>query len=256
MRKPIVGGNWKMNRGTPNETVEMLESLIPQVEGIDTVDIVIAAPFTVLTSAYKVLKNTDIKLGAQNMYYKDKGAYTGEISPQFLKEIGVEFVILGHSERRDIFKESDALINKKLKKALSMNLKTIVCIGEHLEERETGKAKDIIQYQINETFKDLSKEEMIKTVIAYEPIWAIGTGKTATPEQAEEIHMFIRNLLSLKFYKETADSIRIQYGGSIKPDNAEDLFNKNNIDGGLVGGASLQANSFFQIIEAADKSIR
>jgi len=256
MRKPIVGGNWKMNRGTPNETVEMLESLIPQVEGIDTVDIVIAAPFTVLTSAYKVLKNTDIKLGAQNMYYKDKGAYTGEISPQFLKEIGVEFVILGHSERRDIFKESDALINKKLKKALSMNLKTIVCIGEHLEERETGKAKDIIQYQINETFKDLSKEEMIKTVIAYEPIWAIGTGKTATPEQAEEIHTFIRNLLSLKFDKETADSIRIQYGGSIKPDNAEDLFNKNNIDGGLVGGASLQANSFFQIIEAADKSIR
>ena len=256
MRKPIVGGNWKMNRGTPNETVEMLESLIPQVEGIDTVDIVIAAPFTVLTSAYKVLKNTDIKLGAQNMYYKDKGAYTGEISPQFLKEIGVEFVILGHSERRDIFKESDALINKKLKKALSMNLKTIVCIGEHLEERETGKAKDIIQYQINETFKDLSKEDMIKTVIAYEPIWAIGTGKTATPEQAEEIHMFIRNLLSLKFDKETADSIRIQYGGSIKPDNAEDLFNKNNIDGGLVGGASLQANSFFQIIEAADKSIR
>ncbi len=256
MRKPIVGGNWKMNRGTPNETVEMLESLIPQVEGIDTVDIVIATPFTVLTSAYKVLKNTDIKLGAQNMYYKDKGAYTGEISPQFLKEIGVEFVILGHSERRDIFKESDALINKKLKKALSMNLKTIVCIGEHLEERETGKTKDIIQYQINETFKDLSKEEMIKTVIAYEPIWAIGTGKTATPEQAEEIHIFIRNLLSQKFDKETADSIRIQYGGSIKPDNAEDLFNKNNIDGGLVGGASLQANSFFQIIEAADKSIR
>ncbi len=256
MRKPIVGGNWKMNRGTPNETVEMLESLIPQVEGIDTVDIVIAAPFTVLTSAYKVLKNTNIKLGAQNMYYKDKGAYTGEISPQFLKEIGVEFVILGHSERRDIFKESDALINKKLKKALSLNLKTIVCIGEHLEERETGKTKDIIQFQINETFKDLSKEEMIKTVIAYEPIWAISTGKTATPEQAEEIHMFIRNLLSLKFDKETADSIRIQYGGSIKPDNAEDLFNKNNIDGGLVGGASLQANSFFQIIEAADKSIR
>ena len=256
MRKPIVGGNWKMNKGTPNETVEMLESLIPQVEGINTVEIIIAAPFTVLTSAYKVLKNTNIKLGAQNMYYEDKGAYTGEISPQFLKEIGVEFVILGHSERRDIFKESDALINKKLKKALSMNLKTIVCIGEHLEEKETGKTKDIIQYQINETFKDLSKEEMIKTVIAYEPIWAIGTGKTATPEQAEEIHIFIRNLLSQKFDKETADSIRIQYGGSIKPDNAEDLFNKNNIDGGLVGGASLQANSFFQIIEAADKSIR
>lgn len=256
MRKPIIGGNWKMNRGTPNKSKEMLESLILLVEDIHNVDIVIAAPFTVLTSAYEILKNTTIKLAAQNMYFEDKGAYTGEISPQFLKEIGIEYVILGHSERRDIFKESDALINKKLKKALSINLKPIVCIGEHLNEREMGKTKEIIEYQINETFKDLTKEEMLRIVIAYEPIWAIGTGKTATTEQAEEIHIFIREQLNKKFDMETADSIRIQYGGSIKPNNAEELFSKENIDGGLVGGASLQADSLFQIIKAADKSFR
>ena len=256
MRKPIIGGNWKMNRGTPNETTEMLERLIPQVEGIDTVDIVIAAPFTALTRAFEILRDTNIKLGAQNMYFEDNGAFTGEISPKFLKEIGVEYVILGHSERRDIFKESDTIINKKLKKALSINLKPIVCIGEHLEEREAGKTMDKIEYQINETFKDLTKEELLQIIIAYEPIWAIGTGKTATPEQAEEIHIFIRNLLSKKFDKETADSIRIQYGGSVKPSNAEELFNKKNIDGGLVGGASLQPDSLFQIIQAAAKSIK
>ncbi|MFX0104182.1 MAG: triose-phosphate isomerase [Candidatus Hodarchaeota archaeon] len=256
MRKPIIGGNWKMNRGTPNKCEEMLESLIPLLEGINNVDLVIVPPFTVLTNAYKILKYTNISLGAQNMYFEEKGAYTGEISPLFLKEIGVEYVILGHSERRDIFKETDDLINRKLKVALKMNLKPIVCIGEHLEERELGKTKDIIGYQINETFKDLTKEDIIKTVIAYEPIWAIGTGKTATPEQAEEIHIFIRKLLSNKFDSETADLIRIQYGGSIKPSNAEDLFNKKNIDGGLVGGASLEVDSFFQIINTADKSIK
>ncbi len=245
-----------MNRGTPEKCKEMLESLIPRVEGFDTLDIVIAAPFTVLTSAYEILKGTNIKLGAQNMYFEDEGAYTGEISPKFLKEIGVEYIILGHSERRDIFKESDALVNKKLKKALYMSLKPIVCIGEHLEEREGGKTKDIIEYQINETFKDLTNEEMVNTVIAYEPIWAIGTGKTATPEQAEEIHIFIRELLSQKFDKETADIIRIQYGGSINPNNAEDLFNKENIDGGLVGGASLQVDSLVQIINAAYKAVK
>ena len=256
MRRPIIGGNWKMNRGTPEETKEMLERLIPLVKGITNVDIVIAAPFTALTEAYKTLKGTNIKLGAQNMYFKDHGAYTGEISPKFLKEIGVEYVILGHSERRDIFKESDALINKKLKKALSISLNPIVCIGEHLEERETGKTKDIIEYQISETFKDLTNMEIQKIIIAYEPIWAIGTGKTATPEQAEEIHIFIREIFKRKFDLETANLIRIQYGGSINPNNAEDLFNKENIDGGLVGGASLQADSLSQIIRAADKSIR
>ncbi len=254
MRKPIIGGNWKMNRGTPKEAKEMLDSLIPLVKDFHSVDIVISAPFTVLTTMHDILKDTNIKLGAQNMYFQEKGAYTGEISPLFLKNIGVEYVILGHSERRDIFNESDAMVNEKLKMALSMDLKPIVCIGEHLEEREAGKAKKIIENQFNETFKNLTKEDMLNVIIAYEPIWAIGTGKTATPEQAEEIHVFIRDLLIKKFDEETSKSIRIQYGGSINPDNAEDLFNKKNIDGGLVGGASLQADSLSQIIKAANST--
>ncbi|MFX0034933.1 MAG: triose-phosphate isomerase [Candidatus Hermodarchaeota archaeon] len=256
MRKLIIGGNWKMNRGSPNESKEMLDKFIPLVERIKKVDMMIAPPFTALTNVYEILKNTNIKLGAQNMYCEDKGAYTGEISPKFLKEIGVEYIILGHSERRDIFNEPDTLINKKLIKALSWDLKPIVCIGEHLEERVAGKTKEIIEYQMNLTFKNLTKEQIMKTTIAYEPIWAIGTGKTATPEQAEEIHIFIRDLIIQKFDKDTANYIRIQYGGSINPDNAGDLFKKENIDGGLVGGASLQANSLYQIITAADKIIK
>jgi triosephosphate isomerase len=256
MRKPIIGGNWKMNRGTPEETKEMLKELIPLVKKIDKVDIVIAPPFTALLSAIEATKKSNIKISAQNMYFEDKGAYTGEISPIFLKIIGVEYVILGHSERRNIFKESDELINKKLKKALSIGLKPIVCIGEHLDEREAGKTKEIIKNQIDQTFKDLSNQEMLKTIIAYEPIWAIGTGKNATPEQAEDIHIFIRELLTSKCDKNTADTIRIQYGGSITPQNAKELFEKENIDGGLVGGSSLQPNSFFEIVKAAEASIR
>ncbi|MFW9881658.1 MAG: triose-phosphate isomerase [Candidatus Thorarchaeota archaeon] len=255
MRIPIVGGNWKMNRGTPKQAELMLKELIPLIKKINNVEIVIAPPFTSLISSRKILKNTNMKLGAQNMYFEEKGAFTGEISPNFLKDIGVEYVILGHSERRDIFKESDDLVNKKLKKALSKGLKSIVCIGEHLEEREEGKTKEVIQYQMNETFKDLNKDQITQTVIAYEPIWAIGTGKTATPDQAEEIHVFIREILAQKFDRETAEIIRIQYGGSIKPDNAEELFSKKNIDGGLVGGASLQADSLANIIKAAEKTI-
>jgi len=243
-----------MNRGTPEQSKEMLKELIPLINHIINVEIVIAPPFTSLIGAYEILKGTNIKLSAQNMYFEEKGAFTGEISPNFLKEIGAEYVILGHSERRNIFNESDDLINKKLKKALNIGLKPIVCIGEHLEEREAGKTKEIIKYQMDRTFKDLKKDQIIQTVIAYEPIWAIGTGKTATPEQAEEIHVFIRGILSQKFDQETADLIRIQYGGSIKPDNAEDLFGKKNIDGGLVGGASLQANSLAHIIKAAEKT--
>ncbi|MHA1914237.1 MAG: triose-phosphate isomerase [Promethearchaeota archaeon] len=256
MRKPIVGGNWKMNRGTPRESGEMLDELIPLVEKIQNVDIVIAPPFTSLLSAHQLLKDTNLELGAQNMYFEEKGAFTGEISPQFLREIGVTYVILGHSERRDVFNESNYLINKKLKKSLQTGLKPIVCIGEHLEERETGRTKEVIQRQFKETFKDLTKDQMRQIVIAYEPIWAIGTGKTASPEQAEEIHVYIRNLISQIYDNETGDLVRIQYGGSIKPSNAEALFLKENIDGGLVGGASLQADSLVHIIKAAEKSIK
>ena len=256
MRRPIIGGNWKMNRGIPEDAEDMLKKLIALVKKIKSVDIVIAPPYTVLTTTAKVVKKSNIKIGAQNMYFEETGAFTGEVSPNFLKAIGCDYVILGHSERRDIFKESDDLINKKLKKALTVELNPIVCIGEHLEEREAGKTKEIIRNQMNETFKDLSKKEILKTIIAYEPIWAIGTGKTATPEQAEEIHSFIRENLISKYDSETADLVRIQYGGSIKPANAEELFQQENIDGGLVGGASLQAESLFEIIKAAEKTCK
>ncbi|MBY9005423.1 MAG: triose-phosphate isomerase [Candidatus Lokiarchaeota archaeon] len=252
MRIPIIGGNWKMHRGIPKDAKEMLEALIPLVKDVRNVDIVIVPPFTAL-SIIDIVEGTNIKIGAQNMYFEEKGAFTGEISPLFLKEIGCEYVVLGHSERRDIFKENDELINKKLKKALSMELKPIVCIGEHLEDREQGKTKEIIKGQFEGTFNGISKEEITKIVIAYEPIWAIGTGKTATPEQADEVHQYIRELLGNNYDKQTAESVRIQYGGSVKPNNASELFQKENIDGGLVGGASLDANSFADIIKAAQK---
>jgi len=244
-----------MNKGSPSEAIEMIEKLIPLVEKMNIVDIVIAPPFTALFSTIQAVKNTNIMVGAQNMYYEEKGAFTGEISPHFLKELGCKYVILGHSERRDIFNENDDLINKKLKIALKLDLNPIVCIGEHLEERETGRTKDVIENQFNLTFKDLKSDEFSRVVIAYEPIWAIGTGKTATPEQAEEIHIFIRELIARNYDKKTAERVRIQYGGSVKPTNANELFKKENIDGGLVGGASLQSNSLFEIIKAAEESI-
>lgn len=237
-----------MHRGVPKDAKEMLEQLIPLVKDLKNVDIVIIPPFTAL-SVVEYVKGTNIKIGAQNMYFEEKGAFTGEISPKFLKDIGCEYVILGHSERRDIFKESNELINKKLKKALSIGLKPIVCIGEHLEEREQGKTKDIIKSQFEGTFKGLSKEDINKVVIAYEPIWAIGTGKTATPDQANEVHQYIRELLSSNYDKELSENLRIQYGGSVNPSNASELFEKENIDGGLVGGASLEADSFAKIIK-------
>jgi len=254
MRRPIIGGNWKMNKGIPSEATDMLKELIPHVKNMNNVDIVITPPYTALIPVIKLTKNTNIMIGAQNMYFEEKGAFTGEISPIFLKELGCSYVILGHSERRNVLKETDGIINKKLKKALNLNLKPIVCIGEHLKEREANKTKEFIENQFNLSFKDLSDEELRKTVIAYEPIWAIGTGRTATPEQAEEIHIFIRELITNVYNNETAKAVRIQYGGSIKPNNAKDIFKKENIDGGLVGGASLQAESFSEIIEAANDS--
>ncbi len=243
-----------MNKGSPSEATKMLKELIPLVKKTKSVDIVIAPPFTALFSTIQTVKNTNIMVGAQNMYYEEKGAFTGEISPTFLKDLGCKYIILGHSERRDIFNESDALVNKKLKRALKSDLNPIVCIGEHLEERETGRTKEVIKSQFDLTFKDLKSEDLSRVVIAYEPIWAIGTGKTATPEQAEEIHMYIRELITSTYNKKIADIVRIQYGGSIKPTNANELFNKENIDGGLVGGASLQAESIYEIIKAAEQS--
>ncbi|MFX1234648.1 MAG: triose-phosphate isomerase [Promethearchaeota archaeon] len=255
MRKPVIGANWKMNYGTPMEALDMIREFKSLIKKIDSVDIVIFPPYTVLATILDAVEKTQIKIGAQNMYFEEKGAFTGEISPNFLKEIGCQYVILGHSERRDVFHETDELVNKKLKKALEIGLNAIVCIGEHLNDRELGNTKDFILNQFTNTFRNLNKKEIIKTIIAYEPIWAIGTGKTATPEQAEEIHIYIREVLEKIYDKETAQKVRIQYGGSIKPDNAEALFKKENIDGGLVGGASLEAKSLFKIIKAAEGSI-
>ena len=252
MRKPIIGANWKMYRGTPSEAEAMLAHFIPMINNLRNVDIVIVPPYTSILKTFDMVHRTSIKVGAQNMYYEEKGAFTGEISPAFLKELGCDYVILGHSERRNIFNETDELVNKKLKKALELDLTPIVCIGEHLDEREKGKTKSVIKNQFNLTFNSLSEEQLKKTVIAYEPIWAIGTGKTATPEQAEEVHVFIRKLIEDQYNKDTAERVRIQYGGSIKPSNAKELFSKANIDGGLVGGASLQAESLYLIVKSAE----
>ncbi|MBD3254464.1 MAG: triose-phosphate isomerase [Candidatus Lokiarchaeota archaeon] len=251
-RKFVVGGNWKMHRGTPSDAKMMLKKFLKLVKKIENVDIIIAPPFTAIPFTTEYVKKSKVKIGAQNMYFEKKGAYTGEISPVFLKEIGCEYTILGHSERRHIFNETDELINKKLKLALNMNLKPIVCIGELLEEREAGQTNEIIEKQFKGSFRDLKEEEITNIIIAYEPVWAIGTGKTATPEQAEEVHQHVRDLIKKTYSESVSKQIRIQYGGSIKPHNAEELFKQKNIDGGLVGGASLEAESFSEIIKSAE----
>ena len=244
-----------MYLGTPTEAISMTKKLKSLVKSVKNVDIVIAPPFTALNSVVSELKKTSVNVAAQNMYFEDEGAFTGEISPLSLNDIGVSYVILGHSERREIFGETDDLINKKIKKALEVSLIPIVCIGENLNAREAGRTKEIIRNQIDLTFQDLTSQEIARIIIAYEPLWAIGTGKTATPEQAEEIHIFIREILKEKYGEDVADETRIQYGGSIKPVNAKSLFSKDNIDGGLVGGASLNPESFFEIIKAAESNL-
>ncbi|MDU1910045.1 triose-phosphate isomerase [Fusobacterium sp.] len=249
MRKKVIAGNWKMNK-TNAEAVEMLTELKELVKGINNVDIIIGAPFTALSDAVKVVKGSNIAIAAENVYPKDSGAYTGEVSPAMLKSIGVEYVILGHSERREYFKESDEFINEKVKAVLAAGMLPILCIGEKLEERESGKTSEVTETQIRSGLKDLTAEEAKKVIVAYEPVWAIGTGKTATPEMAQETHSQIRDVLISMFGNETAEEMIIQYGGSMKPDNAVELLAQKDIDGGLIGGASLKASSFAEIVVA------
>ena len=249
MRKTIIAGNWKMNK-TNKEAVEMLTELKEIVKGIDSVGIVIGAPFTALSDAVKAVAGSNIKIAAENVYPKESGAYTGEVSPVMLKEIGVEYVILGHSERREYFKESDEFINEKVKCVLAHEMTPILCIGEKLEDREAGRTNDVNKTQINGGLAGLTAEEAKKVVIAYEPVWAIGTGKTATPEIAEETHKAIREELARMFGEEVANEITIQYGGSMKPENAQELLTQADIDGGLIGGASLKAQDFSKIVKA------
>lgn len=246
MRRKVVAGNWKMNNDI-NATVDLISALKAGLKSSEPKsDVIICPPFTSLETAKELIKNSDIKLGAQNMHFEENGAFTGEISAAMLRGTGCEYVILGHSERRTIFQESDELINKKIKKALLSGLKPIFCIGETLEERESGITFDVITRQIQNGLNGISSLENI--IIAYEPVWAIGTGRTASPAQAEEVHSFIRNLLTKMYGEKEAQSVIIQYGGSVKADNASELLNMPNIDGALVGGACLKADSFLAII--------
>ena len=250
MRKMVIAGNWKMH-GELNETVNLISGIKNLLEDYDVkCDVIVAPPFTSLETANTLVKDSQIKLSAQNMHFEDKGAFTGEISHSMLKSVGCEFVILGHSERRSIFGETDEIINKKIIKALSVGLNPIFCIGETLEEREANITEKIVETQIRKGLENVSESDLAKIIIAYEPVWAIGTGKVATPEQAQDVHFFIRNLISQMYSKEAAENLTIQYGGSVKPDNAAGLLSKPDIDGALVGGACLKADSFVDIIKA------
>ncbi len=248
MRKPLIAGNWKMHK-TINEAIQLVNDIKRKFSDFEKVDIVVCPPFTALNSVYEIIMDTKIKLGAQNMFYELEGAYTGEISPVQLRDAGCQYVIIGHSERRKYFKEDDALINKKVRTAIKEGLIPILCVGETLQEREEGKTIEVIETQLSGGLRELSLEDMQKVVIAYEPVWAIGTGKTATPQQAEEVHRFIREWIKDKFSSPLAENLRILYGGSIKPTNIADLMKEEDVDGGLVGGASLEADSFCKIIE-------
>lgn len=250
MRKKVIAGNWKMNNDL-NGTVGLISDLKKGVTEQTKATVIVCPPFTSLETAQALLKDSSIKLGAQNMHFEESGAYTGEISPSMLKSVGCEYVILGHSERRTIFGETDQIINKKIKTAVKHGLKPIFCIGETLEEREKGITFEICERQVRFGLEGLTEGELSNLIIAYEPVWAIGTGKTATNEQAQEVHAFIRGLVAKLLSETFAQNLVIQYGGSVKPENAKELLSQPDIDGALVGGACLKADSFLKIIEAA-----
>jgi triosephosphate isomerase len=251
MRNIVIAGNWKMN----NDLAQS-EKLIVELKNLlqnekPNCDVIVCPPYTSLSEASKLLNGSQIKLGAQNMHFEENGAFTGEVSASMLKSVGCEYVILGHSERRHIFGESNEMINKKIKKALSAGLKPIFCVGELLEERESGTTNDVVKKQILKGLAEISADDMKNIIIAYEPVWAIGTGKTASPAQAQEVHEFIRDLIEITYSLEVANDLVIQYGGSVKPDNAKELISQKDIDGALVGGACLKADSFMGIIKGA-----
>ena len=248
MRRALVAGNWKMNL-EKDSAVELVKTLVEGTKDIDDRDILVCPSYPLLSIVYDVLKGSNVWLGAQNMYYEKKGAFTGEVSADMLKSVGCEWVILGHSERRHIFNEDDNLINKKVISAIEQGLKPILCVGELLEERESGKTEEVVKRQVVEGLKNISSEDIKKITIAYEPVWAIGTGKTATPEDADSIHSLIRDILKDLYNSNISENMRILYGGSVKPENVDNLMAKENIDGALVGGASLKADSFLRIIK-------
>ena len=246
MRKKVIAGNWKMNM-LPNETIQFIEDLAPLVKDTDN-EVILCVPYTDLFYALLTAQNTNIKIGAQNMHFEESGAYTGEVSGKMLKSINVEYVIIGHSERRQYFNETDESVNKKVKAAFENGLKPIVCVGETLEQREAGKVEEIITNQTKLALEGLTNEQVENTIIAYEPIWAIGTGKTATKEDANDAVKAIRNKIAEIYGQNVADRVIIQYGGSVKSSNAKELFSMSDIDGALVGGASLKSEEFSKIV--------
>ncbi len=254
MRQKVIAGNWKMYKTIP-EALNLVKQLRGKMElkPPRRTKVIVCPPFTALSPVHEALQGSKIGLGAQNIFWEEEGAYTGEVSAAMVKSAGAKYVIIGHSERRRYFNEEEAIINKKIKIALRNNLKVIHCIGETLEEREQGLTKDVVSNQVEWDLKDLSPEDLKNIIIAYEPVWAIGTGKTATPEEAEDVHSFLRDILDALFKTGSGAAMTILYGGSVKPENAERLLSKPDIDGALVGGACLQADSFFKIIEASEK---
>ncbi|MBU1006563.1 MAG: triose-phosphate isomerase [Candidatus Omnitrophica bacterium] len=250
MRRPIIAGNWKMYK-TIQDAVDIAVALKRKFYTFSEADIIIGPPFTALAKVHDVIIDSSIMLAAQDMYWEAEGAFTGEISPMMLKDAGCRYVIIGHSERRHIFGETDEEVNKKVRAVLKHGMVPIICVGEKLDERDNGMMFEVLEKQLSRGLKDMAAEDVMRIVIAYEPVWAIGTGRTATPQQAQEAHEFIRNYIERLYGKETASKIRIQYGGSVKPGNIAQLMAQEDIDGALVGGASLDVNSFVEIINNA-----
>ncbi|MDQ0233398.1 triose-phosphate isomerase [Metabacillus malikii] len=251
MRKPIIAGNWKMNKvaSEAKSFVEEVKGLVPNAANVDSV---VCAPALFLESLVQQVQGSDLKIGAQNMHFEENGAFTGEISPVALKDLDVSYVILGHSERREMFAETDETVNKKTLAAFKHGLTPIVCCGETLEEREAGKTNDLVGDQVKKALQGLSDDQVKQTVIAYEPIWAIGTGKSSSAQDANEVCSHIRQVVAEQFSTDVAEAVRIQYGGSVKPENIKEYMAQSDIDGALVGGASLEAQSFLQLLEASN----
>ena len=248
-RQPIIAGNWKMNM-TNTEAASLMNDIIFNVKKVTDVEIIVCPPYTALSDVHKLIKKTNIELGAQDVYFEEKGAFTSKISCEMLKDVGCTYVILGHSETRQYFNETDESVNKKAKAALKNSLKPIICVGESLEQRKANETMKIVEKQVKEALNGITKTQMGNIVIAYEPIWAIGTGETATPEQAQEVHFAIRKLLLNLYGPAVAEGVRIIYGGSVKPNNVKDLMQEEDIDGGLIGGASLDAESFSKLVKS------
>ena len=247
-RRPLIAGNWKMYK-TPDEAAETSQQLVERVAGVTEVDIMIAPTYAALVPVFEVIQNSPVALGAQNLFWENEGAYTGEISAPMLKSIGCQYGIIGHSERRQYFAETDETVNKRIQAAIRIGLKPVFCVGETEKERESKQTLSVLDKQVKNGLKGLILDQLDKLIVAYEPVWAIGTGKTATDDQAQEVHQFIRSLVEKNFGSALSDFIRILYGGSVKPDNIAGLMSMPDIDGALVGGASLDAESFSKIVK-------